>query len=539
MTANGWLDSLAASLTEALPRLHGCPAEESVSRAINALTRALAEGRLELGLDGAEREAVSRSPLATGPESPLLLVDGHLCWRRWHEQRSSVVERLLTHAAAPAPINAAERERGTVVSRHGQGLDPDQRQAVAAVLRHRLVLLEGGPGTGKTSTVSRMLAAVRELRPNCRIQLAAPTGKAATRLRAAIAPSHPDLNCSTLHRLLESRGQRFHRNRQQPLSLDLLVVDELSMVDLHLMEALLDALPLEAQLVLVGDAAQLPPVGTGAVLLDLQHPHQRSRLDTAAVVLRTTYRNQGAVAAVAAWLREQLEEHAAGVEAAISHSALAGRVQRLDGEANLHLHAVQSQRLPRRLLTRLQAHQERLQQLSQADRLVCTTGTAELLAALDQCLVLSPLRRGAWGVDAVHRALLGDAAERGPDHWPLGTPVLCNLNQDELGLANGDVGVLVEHQGQRRLLFAPAGMPKPIWVHPAQLPGISPALALTVHKAQGSEADEVWVLLPELDRPSGRLLYTALTRARVQAHLVMAVPGRMESPEACRESANA
>ena len=154
-------------------------------------------------------------------------------------------------------------------------LDAQQRQAVATLLHQGLVLLEGGPGTGKTSTVAGMIAALRAREPGARIHLAAPTGKAAARLRAATGGTLP---CTTLHRLLESRGERFGRHRGRPLDLDLLVVDEVSMVDLGLMGALLEALPDACRLVLVGDPAQLPPIAPGAVLQELQRPDRRDRL---------------------------------------------------------------------------------------------------------------------------------------------------------------------------------------------------------------------------------------------------------------------
>jgi exodeoxyribonuclease V alpha subunit len=145
-----------------------------------------------------------------------------------------------------------------------------------------------------------------------------------------------------------------------------------------------------------------------------------------------------------------------------------------------------------------------------------------VLRERDRLLVLSPLRRGPWGVDAVHRLLLGQAMEAPLSRWPEGTPVLCLRNLPDLGLANGDVGVLLGSADPdgAAVLFGDAGAAAPLRIHPAQLSGaVEPAFALTVHKAQGSEADEVIVLLPEAGASDPRLLYTALTRARRQALL--------------------
>jgi exodeoxyribonuclease V alpha subunit len=507
-----WLQALAATLGEALPRLHGSSPDPLLAELITALATALAEGRLEISLPSAEhRRALEASPLGAEPDGPLVLEGEKLLWRRWQRQREQVLQTLIGRAQAELGLPDASPSSACC-----DGLDPDQQRAVTAVLQHRLVLLEGGPGTGKTNTVARMLTAVLAQQPASRIQLAAPTGKAAGRLRAALARTSLQLPCSTLHRLLESRGERFGRNRHHPLAIDLLVVDEVSMVDLPLMQALLEALPPSCRLVLVGDAAQLPPIGPGAVLLELQSPERRLALGGAAIELRTTYRNNGAIAAVAAALRE-------------GEQPLEILLQSLAPEANLQWLQANPRQLPAELLQRLQQHQQQMQQRCLAGDLNDPDITAALLAHLDACLVLTPLRRGRWGVEAIHQALLGESATRSPQLWPVGTPVLCRHNLSELGLANGDVGLVVEREGkrgrERRLLFANPGGSEPLWIHPAQLPEAEPALALTVHKAQGSEADEVWVLMPDTGRPQQRLLYTALTRARQQACLITPLRG--------------
>jgi exodeoxyribonuclease V alpha subunit len=161
-----------------------------------------------------------------------------------------------------------------------------------------------------------------------------------------------------------------------------------------------------------------------------------------------------------------------------------------------------------------------------------------LLAQRDRLLLLTPQRRGPWGVDTLHRLLLGEAAAD-PARWPCGTPVICLRNRDDLGLANGDLGVVVgdspatgpessldsNRDFQRWLVFGPHPSQR---LHPAQLAGaVEPALALTVHKAQGSEAEEVIVLVPPGEPRDPRLLYTALTRARQR---VLLVTGRATGP---------
>ena len=130
----------------------------------------------------------------------------------------------------------------------------------------------------------------------------------------------------------------------------------------------------------------------------------------------------------------------------------------------------------------------------------------------------SPLRQGPWGIEALHRALLGSGMGAPLERWPLGTPVLNRLNRPEQALSNGDIGVLVEREGQRLVLMSAGRV-----LHPARLAGAEPALALTVHKAQGSQYGEVLLLLPPSRHGDPRLLYTGLTRARRRVLLVTPV----------------
>ncbi|MFM7733425.1 MAG: ATP-dependent RecD-like DNA helicase [Cyanobium sp.] len=530
-----WLPALADALAEALPRLLGEAPDPRLAGLIRAMTAALERGELELdlddpapaGLDPADwpegiRRALEASALTRPPEGPLLVEGGRIAWRRWWEQRQRQLASLIARAACPPAWGALDLD-GSPDAAEEAGLDPDQLRAVTALDRHRLVLLQGGPGTGKTSTVSRMLKRQLQLRPGLRIHLAAPTGKAAARLRAASGEAHP---CTTLHRLLESRGDGFGRNRHHPLALDLLVVDEVSMVDLALMDALLEALPEPCSLVLVGDPAQLPPIAAGAPLLDLQQDGARQALGPALITLRTVHRNAGAIAAVAASLRQAstaLRQNAPALEAD-PLVAIRPDLERLGPGDNLRWQQLPAGPPPPPVLERLADHQRRLADLAQA----CSGGESdpaaerELLAERDRLLVLTPRRQGRWSVEAIHRALLGESWAD-PFRWPTGTPAICCRNLPELGLANGDVGVLLgpdPQDGERRLLFGDPTA-QGLRVHPAQLAGgLEPALALTVHKAQGSEARELIVLLPAGEPRDPRLLYTALTRAREQALLI-------------------
>ena len=545
-----WLESLSAALVEALPRLYGTDDDPLVAALITALTRALAQGEVSLDLQGPRpdgldpdlwpdgyRRALQAAALVGGDHGPLVLEADRLHWRRWHQLREQVIDTLIARTRTPLaePLSEAALELACRQAAEA-GLDSRQQEAVRALLQGPLVLLEGGPGTGKTSTVVQMLAAWLRHHPGSMLHLAAPTGKAAARLRQAIQRGCRDLApelaaaigglpCTTLHRLLESRGERFGRDRAHPLSLDLLVVDELSMVDLPLMAALLAALPNASRLVLVGDGAQLPPVGPGAVLEELGLRHQA--LGPAAITLTTTYRNEGAIAAVAQRLRELPDP---------TDLLLGAGLDQLEPGDNLQWLRASMGTLPSLVLETLREQRDHLAALAadlaagldRADpkafpALLAADRATRLLAAQESLAVLTPLRRGRWGLEAIHRALLGAALDRGPVGWPAGTPVLCERNRSDLDLANGDVGVLLELAGGRQVLFAGA-VGEPARLIPAGLLGDArPAHALTVHKAQGSEMETVIVLLPDRIRDQRRLLYTALTRARRRAVLITPV----------------
>ena len=530
--------TLASSLADALPRLcaPGAELSKELLDLIRALADALEAGALELDFSGAApegldpalwpeayRQAAARSELASGPEAPLVLSGERLRWRRWQQQLEHTLSALVQRAREPLPQAPSAADVAAARQRAGRaGLDGSQQQAVAAALRHRVLLLSGGPGTGKTSTVVQLLAAVLARHPGLRLQLAAPTGKAAARLREAIergcSALAPELAapllaapCSTLHRLLESSGERFGRNARHPLALDLLVVDEVSMVDLPLLAALLEALPAHSRLVLVGDPAQLPPVGPGPVLQELMRTEWLQQLGPAAVELRTSYRNAGAIAAVAAQLRRATAQPL---------PAIRQQLQALAPGDNLIWRQAPPQAPPADAIQALREHHQQLAALAAAlplpsDGALEPGAATALLAELERCVLLTPVRQGRWGVESIHRQLLGEAAGRPLAHWPLGTPVLNQRNLSEQGLANGDVGVLVGAGEARRVLF-PGGR----LLHPARLGQVEPALALTVHKSQGSQYGMVWLLLPPGRDWDARLLYTGLTRARDRAWLI-------------------
>jgi len=389
-----------------------------------------------------------------------------------------------------------------------------QHQQVLTVLQQRLLnhgglVLTGGAGTGKTTRVKELLAT----EAGRRTLLLAPTGKAAARLREALAPLAETMHCATLHRALEADANGgFRRHQRRPLEAEVVVVDEVSMVDTRLMQALLAALPDGVRLILVGDPAQLPPIGGSSVLEPLllllrqQQPQLLLELQRSHRFNDTT-----ALGGFVQLLRQPSD-----------CSALQSRLEHGADDTNLQWWDLKTG-WPAPLLQRIEAQRQLLRrQAASSD-----VSDASALACLDRLMVLSPRRQGRFGVEQLNARWL-QLSQRSPQHWPVGTPLLVTRNDAELGLANGDRGLVRPGAEANEAVIASADGPRRLPL--SMLSAAEPALALTVHKSQGSQADAVIVLLPPGSSFDRRLLYTAMTRARERLDLLSPALDTLESP---------
>jgi exodeoxyribonuclease V alpha subunit len=425
---------------------------------------------------------------------------------------------------------------------HGDRRDAvrPQREAVRRVVGQRLFVLTGGPGTGKTTTVLRMLAMLqRHSAAPLSIAVAAPTGKAAQRLVdalrrgrqrlldasgsamppdwRAVVESLPENEALTLHRLLGFDPQRnaFRRNSKHPLAVDVVVVDEASMVDLAMLRALLEAVRPGATLILVGDADQLTSVATGSVLMDLVAALEHAGSGEL-VRLRHSFRAEQVLVRI-----NEAVQAGDGMRlgAALADAGPRARHRRVEDAAQL---AAQLRAWSERITT-----MDALRPVLSAEA-GATTVQAPVLAALDSLAnlqLLCALREDAFGSLAVNRAIErhlrrawghGDTAE-----WYPGRAIIVTRNDYASRLFNGDVGLcLADETGRLQVWFETmdeAGGRGVRGFAPGALPPHEPAFAITIHKSQGSEYAHVAVLLPpdgESRILSRQLLYTGLSRAR-------------------------
>jgi exodeoxyribonuclease V alpha subunit len=511
------------------------PDRDRLTTIVGRLLVAQATGGTRLAVTDDERTLLARAPdlvavTSAAGHAPLALDSGYLYTQRSHACELRVASRLVA-LRAPGPFSPASLAAAVAdAAATGEPTPSDeQKGAVVAALGRRLGVIAGGPGTGKTTTALLVVRArVRLGVPPASIALAAPTGKAKSRLEEgfrsrleALADRALLAGCpeaQTLHHLLGATigPGGFARSAGVPLPYRAVIVDESSMVDLVLMDQLLAALPDGCQLVLLGDADQLPSVSAGAVFRDL---------GALATTLRRGFRADpdrptGAeLAALAQAVRD------GQADAAVGRCATREDLAALRRQGAEHLPAAYRDPLlfdhHRRLFAEpcLAAAGERAFVLA-GDRFADEEAVSldALAAAHARTRVLGVTRQGPAGVERCNQ-LLHDLAGGGPGFLP-GEPLLMLRNDYQRELWNGEPGVAVR---ARRPGHAAATVcafrSRRGWlaVDPVVMGGaVGLGYALTVHKAQGSEHDQVLLLLPDYDCPllTRELVYTAVSRAR-------------------------
>ena len=509
------------------------------------------------------------------PDSlPLILDDERLYLHRYYDYECRLARALVAHrtaqpgevgivdapqagAAAPSSQVVALLDRLFVADAIDPGAPDWQKIAVITALLGRLTIVSGGPGTGKTTAVVNLLACLLETDPACRIALTAPTGKAAARMTEVIRQRASHLpetlrarlptESSTIHRLLGSTPDGgFRHHAGDPLPIDVLIVDEASMLDLALAVHLIEAVPTGARIILLGDKDQLAAVESGAVFAELsaQALFSAERIRTLArlcgierQVLQAapadrpprTVPTQARLAALAdcvIWLNRNYRFASGsgiGMLAADINRGDAARVlARLDTSADPSLSWIEDRDIipsaatVNALLQGYAAYLDAVRNLA--------LDQAAITAAFSRFRVLCAVRDGPWGVTALNQ-VIGSQCRRLLRHpldpglrseWYPGRPVMVLRNDRVMKLFNGDIGlVLPDADGTLQVWFPDeaAGLRA---IAPVRLPEHETAFAMTVHKSQGSEFDEVLLVLPaENSRVLTReLLYTAVTRAR-------------------------
>jgi exodeoxyribonuclease V alpha subunit len=559
----GVLSAADVHVAARLAELAGEP-DEQVRLAVALTVRGIREGSVCVDLTEVHRidpvlawpDPVAwatkvKASVLVGPGRPLRWDLELLYLDRYWRQEDQVRADLLARETQLPPSIDADLLHSSL-DRLFSERDSGQRLAAEVAARRWTTVLGGGPGTGKTTTVARLLAVLHEQHgPGLRVALAAPTGKAAARLQQAVQTVTAEfdqqdrerlgtLTASTLHRLLGFRpgeGTRFKHDRDNRLPHDVVVIDETSMLSLTLMARLLEAVRPDARLVLVGDPDQLASVEAGAVLADLvaglsarslPQPQPQpptgppTEPPTQSHIPPTTYEaivqgagdggRHGVVVLGRTWR----------FDGAIAELAVAVR----DGNADAALAVLRDGGDSLTLATTEEQVRQDVVRAATGIREAAKHGDAvTALHHLDEHRVLCAHRVGPFGVDFWSRKIERWLAEIPGDpregEWYIGRPLLVTVNDYALGLYNGDVGVVVaDKDGPARAVFARGA--ELVDHAPSRLADIQTVHAMTVHRSQGSQFRRVTVVLPPADSAlcTREMLYTALTRAQEHVRLV-------------------
>lgn len=466
----------------------------------------------------------------SGPiDTPLVLLREAKDRAYLYTQRFFAYESRVVTALTLRNQQITDPEANLIALNHflQAGDDPLQVRAASQAVTRKLALITGGPGTGKTSTVVKILAALLHQTPELRVSLAAPTGKAAMRLSESIQSACQNLgikvpsDVATLHRLLGMRGDGqsfgYHKNNQLPL--DVLILDEASMVDLIMFDRLLAALKDDTQLILLGDPFQLPSVEAGSVLSDI-------------TAQGDCYSKQ-----YVSWLKERTDitipsEQIAPHPLANAHCALKTSFRFRDdsgiGEIAKVLRNNTSE--PQALTTGdevqivsefsqttvVRAMQNLYEQYLSACHEPNTTAEA-LLDLFETAQLLTPLREGEFGVQQLNEVFETEV-HPDTDSYYHGKPLMIERNHYALRLFNGDIGICVRRGDRIEVAFRKPNGDLEYYL-PSRLPQHETCYAMTVHKSQGSEFNRVSLVLPETQQEnfiSRELVYTGVTRCRQQ-----------------------
>ena len=470
--------------------------------------------------------------------TPLVLRDDQLYLHRYFQYESSVARALIRRNRALPPQDHLGDQLEKYFGSAGGTINWQQIAALQSQTQ-QLTIITGGPGTGKTSTVAKILSMLRENDTDMDIKLAAPTGKAAMRLAESIVQFLPNLpedsretiptRVQTLHRLLgmRSNGRSFRYNRDNLISADVLIVDEVSMIDLTMMHRLLEALPADTRLLLLGDPDQLPSVEAGNVLADLCRDRpgfSPAFADLCSKLLSVDVHTRKKQHALTDTICHFETNYRFSMDQGIGQLAVniqAGELTLLsssDDEVSVYsLESLAQDRMRSEIASYYFEYEMLLQDpLSDA---------ASLLSNFESTRILCPTRDGDLGVETLNREMETHLEAQGlkasEQSFYHGRPIIITQNDYNLGLFNGDIGICVNDAQDNQIKAAFMGPLGEIKLYLAsRLPPHETCFAMTVHKSQGSEFSHVTLILPNPTSTlseqllTRELIYTAVTRAR-------------------------
>lgn len=567
------MSAVIEQLSQTLARATKQTDDTAIKQAVTLLLDALASGKIFARVDNEQlpktllEQGVACKP---GGFAPMIVDHNKLYLARYYHY-SHLLDTHLTQIAQRSAPDFSPTKMKTVLDKlfpldpvlQKSGSKNWQKVAASLALHKSLSVISGGPGTGKTTTVLKLLAALYEAKETgereLQVCLAAPTGKAAARMQESIRNNIAQLTCSdaikdklqsltasTIHRLLgyKHHSVNFRHNAENPLALDVLVVDESSMIDATMMAQLFDAMPAHARIILLGDKDQLPPVEPGSPFADIcdqfgfSEDFSKALQQLSGESLADVKPSGKALADNLVFLQHsfRFDAHSGigNLARAINHQDIDAARALLHDDTFADIHwkdyiASEYRRydsqdvdpLVHKIQTGFSAYKKALKN---------SNSFSEINHAFQQFCVLTAIRDGHSGLDATNKIaalalnfpVIDEGAFTSTDNakatWYHGRPIMVSKNDYQTKLYNGDVGLCLdlEKNGELYVYFPSTQSPGYRAINPSRMPEHETAFAMTVHKSQGSEFDDVLFLLPEKLSPimTKQLVYTAITRAK-------------------------
>jgi exodeoxyribonuclease V alpha subunit len=478
------------------------------------LSNARAQGHSCITVNEEDKLNIMLSGVADGSGfKPLVIEEDTLYLQRYWQYESQLSRSIVDLVANKINLSEPQGLLDQYFSLDSNAEIDWQKHAAKTAITNRFTIITGGPGTGKTTTVVKILALLQELSNEkyLNIALVAPTGKAAMRLKESILKSKVSLNSSsaikdaipvdvqTIHRLLgvQKFSPYFKYGAEKKLPFDLLVIDEASMIDLPLMAKLLSALTINSRVIILGDKDQLASVETGSILADLSLALPKNTVE-----LKKSYRFSGNIKKLAVKVNRQ-----EGVKA----------WQLIDSSKN------DVSLLSSDLISYIVDKQD-----SYLDLIKNSADFKDIYTEFNCFQVLCATRRGGFSIEDINNRVVNKLRENNrikiASDWYIGRPILITQNSPALDLYNGDIGICLFDESKKSQLVVCFLMPdgKVKKYLPARLPHCETVFAMTIHKSQGAEFDEVLLVLPEKITPilTKELIYTGVTRAKNKVQVV-------------------
>ena len=478
-------------------------------------------------------KALRETGLIESINSPIIFKNSKLSWIKWNNKFEEIEQKLSKKIKHNFNKSKFKNEN-------------DLNKILGLLEYSDLILIEGGPGTGKTTLVIESIANLIQNNKFINIGIAAPTGKASGRMKEAIDKQLSKINenffidCQTLHSWIDNSRFNLKKLKFQLSEIDILVIDEMSMVGFDIFEYTINNIPKDCKIILLGDSNQLPPINSHSIWNYIFETSTNNIFEKITIKLNKIYRNSGDIINLSKSVitksktafKEQIKLINANKDSNVKifHQPKYIIPSRLVNDINIHLDDLKNS--VQKLSSKKYIFERNIKNLLDFEKELAN----EILNKLNRQIILCQRNKGFWSVENIHEIILYQNKQIKFEDLEEGIPIMCTKNNSDLGLSNGDLGVLIGKSETRRFLFKIFDNHNDQLIrliNPSAIENIVPAIAITIHKSQGSEAGKVCLLWNNskntiknssvkaidqdlffsnnLDR---RLFYTAVTRAK-------------------------